>query len=212
MNKNAKILLILGCQRSGTTLLASMLGRHPEINMLFESFSTDVFRLIGKKYSGNKLLSWRQIRMTKRASKVGHLINRFANWDFLRKNKFHKRRIYPISVLSVKDYLDNNAILITIARNEKDVINSIVSRTLMNAKQAKAEYDLSMNMINELKPSSLHVEFNELVLHPKETMKKLSDKLKLEYHPTMLEGPKYNFVYPNQEIIKEKASHVDKTN
>lgn len=189
-----------------------MLGRHPEINMLFESFSTDVFRLIGKKYSGNKLMSWRQIRMTKRASKFGHLINRFANWDFLRKNKFQIRRIYPISMLSVNDYLDNNAIIITIARNENDVINSIISRTPMNARQAKAEYDLSMKIINELKPSSLHVEFNDLVLYPEETMKKLSDKLKLDYHPTMLEGPKYNFLYPNQEFIKEKASHVDKTN
>ena len=49
LNQDPNLVLLLGCQRSGTTLLASMLGGHSEINMLFESTSDDVMRLIGKK-------------------------------------------------------------------------------------------------------------------------------------------------------------------
>ena len=36
-----KLVLILGLQRTGTTLLASMLGGHSEVNMLFESIGSD---------------------------------------------------------------------------------------------------------------------------------------------------------------------------
>ena len=48
-----KIFVIVGLQRTGTTLLASMLGRHPEINMLFESVTKDSLKLIGKQWNGN---------------------------------------------------------------------------------------------------------------------------------------------------------------
>ena len=41
-------MVVIGLQRTGTTLLASMLGRHPEINMLFESVTKDSLKLIGK--------------------------------------------------------------------------------------------------------------------------------------------------------------------
>ena len=54
-NRKSNLLLLLGCQRSGTTLLAAMLGRHSEISMLFESVTDDTMKLIGKKYCGNKL-------------------------------------------------------------------------------------------------------------------------------------------------------------
>ncbi|NND95360.1 MAG: hypothetical protein HKN45_10875 [Flavobacteriales bacterium] len=103
-NRKSKLLLVLGCQRSGTTLLAAMLGRHSEINMLFESTTNDTTRLIGKTYCGNKLLAWRQIRLKKRSSKFGHLINRIVNLDFgLKRNDHHKFRVYPNSSLSVQD-------------------------------------------------------------------------------------------------------------
>ena len=90
-----KLVLILGLQRTGTTLLASMLGGHSEVNMLFESVGSDTTSLIGKKISANKLLVYRQIRFTQRASRLGHLINRIVNLDFKIKNKHHKKRPYP---------------------------------------------------------------------------------------------------------------------
>ena len=74
-----KLFVVIGLQRTGTTLLASMLGRHPEINMLFESVTKDSLKLIGKEWNGNKLLAYRQIRLHTRSSRWGHLITRIAN-------------------------------------------------------------------------------------------------------------------------------------
>ena len=85
---NMKPILILGCQRSGTTLLASVLGRHSEVNMLFESTTDDTLKLIGKKYQGNKLCVWRQIRRNQKASKWGHFVNRLVNFHFLSSFNF----------------------------------------------------------------------------------------------------------------------------
>ena len=64
-----KLFVVIGLQRTGTTLLASMLGRHSEINMLFESVTKDSLKLIGKEWNCNKLLAYRQIRINQRSSK-----------------------------------------------------------------------------------------------------------------------------------------------
>ena len=99
-----KLFVVIGLQRTGTTLLASMLGRHPEINMLFESVTKDSLKLIGKQWNGNKLLAYRQIRKNKRSSKLGHLINRIVNLDFKQENRHHLVRPFPTSVMSIEDY------------------------------------------------------------------------------------------------------------
>lgn len=199
-------LLILGVQRSGTTLLASMLGRHSEINMLFESVTTDVNRLIGKRYRGNKLLCYRQIRMTQRASRWGHLMNRIYNLDWRIKNKHHHHRPYPTSRMSVEDYLSENARIICIVRNEEHVVRSILKRTKMNEKSARKEYAKAMAIMNELSGVSYVIEFDDLVSKPEEVMKNICSELDLNYEHSMLEGPEYNIVYPHSKIIQSKSS------
>lgn len=203
-NEKANIILLLGCQRSGTTLLASMLGGHSEINMLFESTGDDVLKLIGKKYSGNKLLTWRQIRKSQRASKFGHLVNRLANFDFKFKNKHHSKRVYPISKLSIEDYLERGATIISIFRNKEDVVNSITKRTSVSREIASKEYDLAYEILNSLKEQSINVQFSDLVKQPEKTLETVCNALGLEFEERMLEGPKYNFVYPNKSVIKNK--------
>ena len=109
-----KLLVVIGLQRTGTTLLASMLGRHPEINMLFESVTKDSLKLNGKQWNGNKLLAYRQIRSNKRSSKWGHLINRIVNLDFKQENRHHLVRPFPTSVMSIEDYKKEGAVFISI--------------------------------------------------------------------------------------------------
>lgn len=207
MSKNkSQVLLVLGCQRSGTTLLAAMLGGHSEINMLFESQTKDVLKLIGKKYSGNKLLTWRQVRMNSRSSKFGHLLNRMANLDYgIRKNRPHKLRISPSSALSIKDYIANKAKVVSIIRNKEEVISSIMNRTEMNRKQAEKEYDYSVNLMNSVE-DSYKIDFSDLVNKPVETLKGICQYLNLEYEERMLQGTEYNFVYPNKNIVKERSN------
>jgi len=202
----SKPILILGCQRSGTTLLASLLGRHQEINMLFESTTKDVFSLIGKKYQGNKLLTWRQIRLNQRASRFGHFVNRMVNFDFTKDAKPHKYRIYPTSRLSIEDYIQKGAIIITIDRPKEEVVSSIMKRTKMTEAQASYEYDESKKILEAMKGKGVDVSFYELVNFPEKTLKMICGYLDLEFEERMLEGSKFNPVYPSDSIDKSRAS------
>ena len=207
INKEANVLLVVGCQRSGTTLLASMLGRHSEINMLFESQGNDVLKLIGKKYSGNKLLAWRQIRINQKASYFGHFMNRVQNFDFKKKNKHHKVRPYPTSHLSITDYLSYNTKPVVIFRKKEDTIASIVKRTKMSVEQAEHEWEKSDEILQFLTQNGAHsIQFSELVTKPKEIMEGVCHFLHIPYEETMLDGSKYNYVYPSKTIQKNKAN------
>ncbi len=198
-------LLILGCQRSGTTLLAAMLGGHSEINMLFESKTEDIFSLIGKKYNGNKLLTWRQIRMDQRSNRFGHMMNRLANLDFSKDHVAHRFRPYPNSCLSIRDYIDRGAKIICLYRKKVEVVNSIRNRTKMSQAQAEKEYDLAVAEMDKVGAQALRIEFSDLVTNPEETLTGICSELGLKFEPRMLKGPEYNFVYPHKEVIAGKA-------
>lgn len=201
-----KLFVVIGLQRTGTTLLASMLGRHPEINMLFESVTKDSLKLIGKQWNGNKLLAYRQIRKNKRSSKWGHLINRIANLDFKQENRHHLVRPFPTSVMSIEDYKKEGAVFITIERDKESSISSMMKRAGQTKKQAEREWEHGMKIINQLKNEGAYsLTFVDLVNNSEKYLKEICNFLAIEYLEKMLEGPKYNFVYPNEEIIKKKS-------
>lgn len=203
----SRLLLVLGVQRSGTTLLAAMLGRHSEINMLFESTTKDAERLIGKRYRGNKLLTGRQIHPTRRASKFGHLVNRLANLDLNPfRPRYHFRRPFPLSSLSIADYLERDALVVGIERREQDVVSSIVARTPMSERQAKREYAAGMGQIKQLGDKVLWVSYDELVTDPRATLERVCEALDLPFEESMLQGPRFNIVYPQDRVAAEKAS------
>ena len=201
-----KLVLILGLQRTGTTLLASMLGGHSEVNMLFESVGSDTTSLIGKKISANKLLVYRQIRFTQRASRLGHLINRIVNLDFKIKNKHHRKRPYPTSKLSIKDYEKLGCKFIIIERDEKSSIDSMMSRAKQSFAEAKNEYDKGMLTLTKVKALDSHtISFLDLVNNTEITLKNICEFLGIDFEKRMLEGPKYNFVYPNEKVIRKTS-------
>tara|TARA_B100000795_G_scaffold150308_1_gene112564 strand:- start:498 stop:1106 length:609 start_codon:yes stop_codon:yes gene_type:complete len=201
-----KLFLIVGLQRTGTTLLASLLGRHPEINMLFESVTKDSLKLIGKEWNGNKLLAYRQIRQIERASYFGHLVNRIANLDFKRKNKHHLMRPYPTSDMSLNDYKDEGSFFITIERDKDSSVKSMMKRAGQNKNQAESEWEEGMKIINQLEGENIHsLTFFDLVNNTENVLKSICSFLEVDYLETMLEGPKYNFVYPQDSIVKRES-------
>jgi hypothetical protein len=201
-----KLFVVVGLQRTGTTLLASMLGRHPEINMLFESVTKDSLKLIGKEWNGNKLLAYRQIRKNKRSSKWGYLINRIVNLDFKQENKHHLVRPFPTSVMSIEDYKKEGAVFITIERDKESSVSSMMKRAGQTKKQAEIEWDHGMKIINQLKNEGAYsLTFVNLVNNSEKYLKEICNFLAIEYLERMLEGPKYNFVYPNEKIIQKKS-------
>ena len=200
-----KLFVVVGLQRTGTTLLASMLGRHPEINMLFESVTKDSLKLIGKKWNGNKLLAYRQIRYSTRSSKFGHLINRIVNLDFKKHNKHHVVRPFPTSAMSIEDYKSQGAYFITIERDKLSSISSMMNRAGQTKSQAEKEFDSGMKIINKLKKEkTFSLTFKDLLENTEDRLKEICNFLELDYTSKMLEGPKFNFVYPQESIDKTK--------
>ena len=201
-----KLFVVIGLQRTGTTLLASMLGRHPEINMLFESVTKDSLKLIGKQWNGNKLLAYRQIRKKKRSSKWGHLINRIVNLDFKKENRHHLVRPFPTSVMSIEDYKKEGAVFITIERDKESSVSSMIKRAGQTKNQAEREWDRGMKIINQLKNDGAYsLTFVDLVNNSEKYLKEICNFLVIEYLEKMLEGPKYNFVYPQDSVVKRES-------
>ena len=201
-----KLFVVIGLQRTGTTLLASMLGRHPEINMLFESVTKDSLKLIGKQWNGNKLLAFRQIRKNKRSSKLGHLINRIVNLDFKQENRHHLVRPCPTSVMSIEDYKKEGAVFITIERDKESSISSMMKRAGQTKNQAEREWESGMKIINQLKNEGAYgLTFVDLANNSEKYLKEICNFLAIEYLEKMLEGPKYNFVYPQDSVVKRES-------
>jgi len=201
-----KLFVVIGLQRTGTTLLASMLGRHPEINMLFESVTKDSLKLIGKQWNGNKLLAYRQIRKNKRSSKWGHLLNRIVNLDFKQENRHHLVRPFPTSVMSIEDYKKEGAVFITIERDKESSVSSMMKRAGQTKKQAEREWEHGMKIINQLKnEGAYNLTFVDLVNNSEKYLKEICNFLAIEYLEKMLEGPKYNFVYPQDSVVKRES-------
>jgi hypothetical protein len=196
--QNVSPLLILGAQRSGTTLLASMLGRHSEINMLFESTGKDVFRLIGKRYQGNKLCLARQIEWEQRSSKLIYLANRVINGHFL-GDKYQVRRVGPTSKLSVQDYLEKKAKIVWIKRPEEEVLDSMLRRTPMTRRQAEAELKKVKSIESRLQ-RHYRVDYHELTQKPKEILTAVCNYLDIDFQNEMLNGPEFNVIYPQKSI------------
>jgi hypothetical protein len=192
-------LLITGCARSGTSLLASLLGAHSQINMLSESYGKDINRLAGKKYAGNKLCMWSQLRWT-RASRWGHLMNRVANFG----SGVLNNRVAPVSALSLRDYIDMKAKIIIIVRERDKSIKSAVVRAGLSERKATIQYDKAGVMCAELihqYDNCLSVRLEDLLEDPAYELDRICQFLEIDYEPGMTRGVKYNLYYPEYQTI-----------
>lgn len=191
-------LLITGCNRSGTTLLAAMLGRHPEINMLNEDYFDGVDRLIGKEISAMKA-PIPNILLHRKNKMLVVVLKRKLTW-ILRKLHI-PFRIYGWYEKSISDF-DR---VIFIYRDKDANIQSILNRTHRTRRGARKDVELSRKIQNELfgLPYVKFVELYELTRRPESVMRKLCGWLGIEYDPRMLTGYKYTDVYKNDGIIKK---------
>jgi hypothetical protein len=202
-----KHLVVVGCPRSGTTLLAGMLGRHSEIAMLNEPRTEDVFKQIGATYQAAKYTVPHCIGLHRRACKWGYLVNCVRNLDFpllpsgWRRQQFV--RPYPLSLVSLRDYIRIGARFIVITRNRPDTVKSIM-RTRFNEKEANRLFNQAYEIIHWMEANLddlLFMRYEDLVHDPDLEMLAICEALELKYEPEMLEGSKYNYIYPS-EIIR----------
>jgi len=194
-------LLILGSPRSGTTLLASMIGSHTEVAMLIEDKYFAIRKLTSKKILGNKLCLPNQIDLNKRAT----------SFSLLLKKRFGIES-YPTSKYNIEDYLNLQDLkIINIVRDYNDVIYSNIKRG-EGREQRKIERDkavqwwskaveIMFELTQKHSEKVITVSYEDLVTEPEKILRKISDYIGIEFQQKMLEGYKFTKFYPNETGI-----------
>ncbi|MGH7835109.1 MAG: sulfotransferase family protein [Candidatus Binatia bacterium] len=196
--------LLIGAPRSGTTLLASMLGRHNDVAVINEDTTGKGLRkIVGKTVTGNKLCVPNQIRLKR---------NIFA---FRLLKKVGLVAESPRSRFSIEDYLElSNLSIVAIVRDGNDTISSMMERGKSSFKRASKRWAEAIETIYELRtrlPARVLVlTFEDLVLNPEETLGAACSFLGLTFQKQMLEGQRYNPKYPQGKLDEEKVHRYKK--
>ncbi|MCP4004600.1 MAG: sulfotransferase [bacterium] len=196
-------LLMLGAPRSGTTLFASMVGRHTEVALLIENEAFAISELVSKGVVGNKLCTPNQIDFGRKATAWVRMLRRLG--FPLRKS--------PSSVYSIEDYLAlENSRVMVILRDGNDVLSSIVKRGHQTLELAAYRWAETVRITSRLKDEigprrCFVVAYESLVENPEAEMRRAAAFLGLEYEPQMLEGYKFNPIYPGRDEIDKGLAH-----
>lgn len=195
-------LLIIGCIRSGTTLLASMIGGHSQINMLDECYTKEIDNLIGKKYQGNKVVI-PHIKYKKRGSYFRYALYLRVK-RFITILKWFRIKIFFCkgSLYSIKDYIDMGAKIVFIYRGYDDNLDSIVRRQNLYKWHGKLILRKALKLRDKL-PAHL-VSLSYLTCYPEDALTKICNYLDIPFEEGMLESCGVNKNYKNNTIEKKK--------
>lgn len=194
-------LLIVGCHRSGTTLLASMVSCHKDITIINEDYYDTFKRMLSKRYIGTKMVI-PTILLHKKKSKI--YISLFRKFALLRDFFFGYK--HPVSVCnySISEFL-NDGKIIFISRNFEDNVNSIVKRTKFKRKYAERDVKWSEKIKSQLHAEDvLFLTLEELTNDSEEVLKSICKYLNLDFDENMLEGYKHTPTYSNDKIEKKR--------
>jgi len=203
------LIIVIGVPRSGTTLLASMLGGHPDISMMDECYNKNIFKQIGTKLIGNKIAcdgmvcSYKEVRIPI----IGSLVNRIVNILFRNRQLIRYITVYNYSI---ENLIYMGAKFIIIERNKEDVIDSNVVRGKMPKWIAKMKYKYGMKTIRYLKNNydikgmqSEHIviKYEELLSDTNKQLRDICDFLNVEQLIySMKAGAEYNVRY-NKKLL-----------
>jgi len=201
-----KKLIITGCQRSGTTLVASCVGRHSEVNMLNESLTDDFLKLMGKTYQANKLTAGYQLQIKKKKN------YRLLNKVLYTLRKFGLKIRVPIyGKYTIKELNDMGCVFIYVRRDKESLIRSMMDRGGLTFKQALNNYNKSIDVLKSLfyeSNSMIVVDYNNFVRNPKNSLLNICNHLEIKYEEEMLNGAKFTHFYRHERILSEKANKV----
>jgi hypothetical protein len=201
-----KHLLVIGPPRSGTTLLTTMIGRHSEVAMLNEDREWAMRKIVGKQVVGNKRCIPNQIELGKKNRSALRLFKNLGLTDEYQSSRY-----------SIQDYLGLPDIrIVGLTREPNDVISSIMRRNRKTFRVAASRWCRAIEIMDNLSVNYpdlfMLVSFERLVLSPEANMKRIAGFLEIDYQEAMLEGPRYNPLYPETEFNKEKVNRAAKEN
>jgi hypothetical protein len=201
-----KELLILGAPRSGTTLLAAMLGAHPDIAILHEETSLAMRLILGKSYKGVKLCVPNHIRLSQRGSILYHQLMKIRG--------VRRINLYMVeSKYSIRDYqkIFPNLRVLMILRAPDQVVSSIRRRIHWPKSYGEYCFKYAVKTMWKLTQEDATgctkvVQFDSLVTQPEHVMREICSWLGCEFDQAMLEGYAFTPQYQNQNINASRAS------
>lgn len=195
-------LLITGCHRSGTTLLAAMVGCHKDIAIIYQDYYDSFSRILSKKYIGTKM-TIPSILFNKKRSKI--YISIFRKISKVRRLFFAWRHPAGTCNYSISDFLTDGKIIF-ISRSDDENIKSILRWTRQIKRTAQKDVQFANSIKKKLEGHSnvFFVEMKNLTKNPEGTMKDICNFLEIEYDNSMVQGYKYTRQY-NYGKIEEKS-------
>ncbi len=191
-------LLVFGAPRSGTSLLAGMLGAHPDIAMAHEDTGEGWTHIVGKPIRGVKLVAPNQIEHThalsSRLRRYRHRLARYGvqnlglNWP-----RFKLQSIYAI-----RDFQTSpNSRILAIVRDPQENVESIRRRGKNPRSVAEYRWARALEVIATVQaetPSLIRVVYyDNLVTEPETTMRRCLDWLELPYSDRVIQGQTPNY-------------------
>jgi len=196
-------LLVTGCRRSGTTLLASLIGAHSDINMLNEAYDKSIDKLVGKRYQGVKL-GIPHISLDKRTPTLIRTIF-YHKFSFLRSSLRKigiKLDTLKGSSYSINDYINMNAKIVFVYRDKEENIKSMLRRSKISYKRASWTVEKAHSIMNSI--DCYKVSLKDLTTDTRETLRGICDYLDIEFEEKMLLASGLNNNYANNKIEAKK--------
>jgi len=191
-------LLVLGAPRSGTSLLASMLGAHPDIAMAHEDTGDGWTQIVGKPVRGVKLVTPNQIEHTHsfsaRLRRYRHRLARYGVQNLC----FNWPRFKLQSIYAVRDFQTcPESRILAILRDPHEGVESIRRRGKNPRHVAEYRWARALEIISAVQaetPASVRViHYDNLVTAPETTMRRCLDWLDLPYDERAISGETPNY-------------------
>jgi Sulfotransferase family len=202
---DGRALIVLGAQRSGTTIVATAIGAHPRIALLNEERRGAMFKVVGGKIPAVKLCTPSQVQIDRRWNPVYHLLFRIG-WVLHRV----AYRV-PRSRLSLRDMTARTELMaVCLIREPSASLDALRRREQWPERAFRDTLRRTYRIFEEL-PSEPRVEFrimsyDRFVRDPEAQLRKLCDWLGLPFDAAMLEAPRLNPYYPEKSFRVDKVS------
>ena len=172
-------LIIVGSAHSGSSLLESYIGGHPDVNMIHEDTTLQWTKGYGKLYNGTKILLGIQVQKENKLKFYGKLYYKMVGKKLLRP--------FPTCTYSLKDIY---AKVIYIKRRNGQ-LRSLTEKHGITFKQAARYLVEAKRQMDGVEHFLVYYE--DLCDNPEEVLKDVCRYLNLPYKKKMLKGK--NWVY-----------------
>lgn len=220
---NKRVVLMLGAPRSGTTLLAAMLGAHDDVAMLMEDYYGGAFRILSKPLPGVKLCIPNQIELdqSKNLHRIRRALNkgvRFLN-GILCLVKLPLLRGFNVpSFFTIRDYQKNadQLFIVGIIRHPQSAIESEKKRAGATDDAAERQWARAIEILYQLSIEDAElgrviiVRYEDLIVEPKRVLDRICTSLGIGCSDKVLQGFKHTPQYQMNSIDASNVKEVHK--